>query len=176
MIQYTAHMQLTCHVIWFMLYAYDLILPRMPCGTYQFFFASVLDPSESFWLLQSAVTQMLSPLALPLLLTFPFIDFLRASEAKQSIQDSSTNRMFYPPANVTGNYQSDIGPPNPSISYILASRIARKLRRLPRRLRRRYRKARKVFGLSKRARSGVRLITPIDLRNRRYHFLTKHKH
>ena len=175
-IQYTTHMLMTCHGIWFMLYAYDLVFPRMPCGTYQFFFASVLDPSESFWWLKNSMTQLLSPLALPLLLAFPFTGFLLASEVKQSVQDSSTYQMFYPRSSVAENGQSEIGPLNPSILYTLALRISLRLKRLLRRLRRRYRKARKMFGLSKRARSRVRLITPIDIRDRRYPVLTKHKH
>ena len=73
-------MLMTYHAIWFIWSAYDQVFSRMPCGTYQFFIVPMLDPSEGFWALRDFLTNIITPLTVPLLLVFPILTVLLASE------------------------------------------------------------------------------------------------
>lgn len=167
-IQFMTHMLMAYHGIWFVWYAYDQIFSRMPCGTYHFFFVPVLDPSPSFWFLRDFLTQLICPLAMPLLVMFPFMGLLVASEIKKSIQVSTTYQMFFPTSNDLGTQQSEITAPNPSVKFSLRCRILRRLKRLYHGIRELYRQLWRLIGLPSYGGSGIRLMTPIDIKNRRY--------
>ena len=165
-ILFTTHTLMTYHGIWFIWYAYDQTFSRMPCGTYQFFFVPMLDPSDGFWAPRDFLTQLIIPLAAPLLLVFPFIGVLLASEIRHSIQTGATYQMFFPGSNISGCDQSQNTGPNASAQTSLGLRIFLKIKRL-------YRRIRRVCSLPSHGRRGIRLVTPIDVRNRRYVALLK---
>lgn len=93
-ILFTTHILMTYHGIWFVLYAYDQVFSRMPCGTYQFFLVPMLDPSESFWALRDYLTHLMVPWVPALMAVFPFVGLLLASEIKHSIQHSAIYQWF----------------------------------------------------------------------------------
>lgn len=171
-IQFITHMLMTYHGIIFVWYAYDQLFSRMPCGTYQFFFVPVLDPSESFSFLRDFLTQLICPLALLSLAVFPYISLILASEVKQSIQDSSTYQMFFPRTENGDRNQTESDAPKLPIRLSLGSRILKKLRKLYQMVGKEYREFRTLLSLPPHSRTGIRLVTPLDVKNRRYVIIT----
>lgn len=88
-IQYTTNVLMAYHAIWFVWLAYDQVFSRMPCGTYQFLFAPVLDPSKTFCFLRDLLMQPILPLAGFFVLLVPILVFFLASEIMNSIHDSA---------------------------------------------------------------------------------------
>lgn len=167
-IHFIMHMLMTYHGIWFIWHAYDQVFSRMPCGTYQFFFVPVLDPSKSFWILRDVMTQLMCPLASQLLLLFPLFGLLFLAEVKQSIQDSAIYQMFFPKASNPDNRGWETLSSSPSAQLSPDSRVFQWLRRLHCMLRRLYRRFRRAFSLPPFSRSGIPLLTPINVRDQRY--------
>lgn len=171
-IQFITHMLMTYHGIVFIWYAYDQLFSRMPCGTYQFFFVPVLDPSESFSFLRDFLTQMICPLAFLSLLVFPYMSPILASEVKKSIQDSATYQMFFPRTEDGDRNQTESDAPKLPIRLSLGSRILKRLRKLYQRVAKVYRLFRTLLSLPPHSRSGIRLVTPLEVKNRRYVIIT----
>lgn len=165
-IQFTMHILMVYHGIWFVWYAYDQFFSRMPCGTYHFFLVPFLDPSESYWILRDYLTLLISPIATPLVFAIPLTIFLLVSEIKNSIQDSATYRTFSPKSTNPVD-RSDTVLSNPTIQLSLKLRILLRLRRIYRGIRRRYGTLRTAFGLPSHGMRGIRLVTPVDIRDRR---------
>ena len=162
-IQFTTHALMTYHGVWFIWYAYDQVFARMPCGTYHFYFAPLLDPSPSFWFVRDFLTQLIFPLAFSLLLIVPFTGLLLTSEIKNSVQGSATYQIIFPGT----NEQLEENASQPPVLLSLRSRIMQRLKRQYRGLRKFYGSIREEFSLPANGRSGIRLITPIDIKDRR---------
>lgn len=171
-IQFITHMLMTYHGIMFVWYGYDQLFSRMPCGTYQFFFVPVLDPSESFSFLRDFLTQLICPLALLSLLVFPYTSLILASEVKKSIQDSATYQIFFPRTENGDENQTESNAPKLPIRLSLGSRILKRLRKLYQRVGKVYRLIREELSLPPHSRPGVRLVTPLEVKNRRYVIIT----
>ena len=171
-IQFITHMLMTYHGIMFVWYAYDQLFSRMPCGTYQFFFVPVLDPSESFSFLRDFLTQLICPLAFLSLLVFPYTSLILASEVKKSIQDSATYQMFFPRTENGDRNQTESDAPTLPIRLSLGSRILKRLRKLYQRVGKVYRRIRTLLSLPPHSRTGIRLVTPLEVKNRRYVIIT----
>ena len=163
-ILFVKHMLMTYHGIWFIWSAYDQVFSRMPCGTYQFFLVPMLDPSEGFWALRDFLTNLITPFTLPLLLVFPFLGVLLASEIKHSIQNGATYQMFFPRSIKSRGKQPQNTEANASAEISADSGVFLEI----------YREVRQVFRLPSHGRSGIRLVTPLDIESRRYAALVKH--
>ncbi|KAM7217173.1 hypothetical protein V8F06_007464 [Rhypophila decipiens] len=149
-IQYTTNIMMIYHGIWFIWWAYDQVFARMPCGTYQFFVAPLLDPSPTFNFVRDFLTQLISPVALPLLFAIPYMTYLLAAEIQNSIRDSTICQQLFP-----------------NWSKSLLSLFIRGLGNCHLWNKKVYRFLRRVTNLPVRARGGIRLITPIDVAHRR---------
>ncbi|KAL8668990.1 MAG: hypothetical protein Q9168_006404 [Polycauliona sp. 1 TL-2023] len=162
---FTTHALMYYHGIWFNWYAYDQVFSRVPCGTYHFFLVPLLDPSEVFWALRDCLNHLLIPL-IPLLTLFPFIGLILIPEIKHAVQDSPTYQFFFPkPANLDHN-QADFTEPNDtSASQSIALRVYRRLHRSIKWI---YIRFRKSCDLPSRRRGGIRLVTPVNVKDRKF--------
>lgn len=172
-IQYATNIIMVYHGIWFVWHAYDQVFARMPCGTYQFFFVPVLDPSKAFCSLRDLLMQLLSPLVFPFIPFIPTLVFVLASEINDSIQDSILFQAFFPrvSSNTPGNTQPvDAASAETEIRehQSLSLRILRRFGTIYHGIIRYYRVIRKILGLPPHRGRGIRLITPIDIKDRRY--------
>lgn len=160
-LQFTTHMLMAYHGSWFVWYTYNQVYSRMPCGTHQFFLVRMLDPSQSFFVLRDVLTNLIYPLALPLLLVFPVLGILLASELKHSIRSAAIYQMFIPQTDRSGHAQSQNTAVNVSSQPSLALRVYLRIKTL-------YHRVRRFFALPSGGRRGIRLVTPLDITDRRY--------
>jgi hypothetical protein len=157
------------HMTWFIWYGYDRALTRLPCGTYHFFFAPLVDPSETFCFVRDYLTQLVLPVALPLVLIIPLVSFAMASEIKKSVEDSPSFRLLFPKSNNSITPQANTGPLAMTLPQLpLGSRLSLRFRRVYSWIKKPYRLLRGALNLPMHARSGIRLITPLDVKDRRY--------
>ena len=167
-INYFLHILMFYHSTFFWNYGYDQLFSRMPCGTYHFFFAPLLDPSKSFWFFRDALTVMLDPLNIPLIFIIPTVILSLMSEIKGSICDSSVYQNLGIYLRSSGRPDSEtvleIDPPQVSLS----SRFRNSLRALGFLCVRRYRGLRVWCSLPPHRRGGIRLLTPVDIKQRKY--------
>ena len=77
------------HSTFFWHYEYDQVFYRMHFGAYHFFFAPLLDPSKSFWLFRDALTIIIYPINIALILVIPTVSLSLMSEIKELICESS---------------------------------------------------------------------------------------
>ena len=152
--------------VWFAYYGYDQVFARMPCGTYHFLLFPILDPSQGFWTLRDYLAYLLIALAPPLLAAFPFTGLLLASEVKHTIQNSAIYQTLFPKSSIsdrdipqTAEYNAYLGTHLGLQTYLFIID--------------RYRDFREVVGFPSYSREGVRLVTPIDIRDRRCVAFTK---
>ncbi|KAL8858529.1 MAG: hypothetical protein Q9178_005027, partial [Gyalolechia marmorata] len=156
---FATHALMYYHGVWFIWYAYDRVFSRMPCGTYHFFLVPLLDPSEVFWALRDCLNHLLIPL-IPLLSLFPFIGLLLISETKHAIQDSAIYQLFFQKAAISDRDQAEsTEPDDTSAKKSIGLRVYRSIKRI-------YMEFRKFCKLPSRSRGGIRLVTPIDIKNR----------
>ena len=158
---FTTHALMYYHGIWFIWYAYDRVFSRMPCGTYHFFLVPLLDPSEVFWALRDCLNYLLIPF-IPLLSLFPFIGLLLISEIKHAIQDSAIYQLFFQRAAMSDRDQAEFTEPDDtSAKKSIGSKLYRSIKRI-------YMNFREFCELPSRSRGGIRLVTPIDVKKRRF--------
>jgi hypothetical protein len=126
-------------------------------------FGSKLD----FLLPPRLLTQLILPLSFPLLLVIPFTGFLLGSEIKNSLQNSAKYQMFSPRSNHRGSSQPETAVSDmPTQQLSLGSRVLLRLNTVYSRVRRLYRLLQQISSLPPHGRSGIRLITPVDVENR----------
>ena len=159
-ILFITHVLMIYHGAWFVFYAYDQVFSRMPCGTYHFFLFPILDPSIGFWTLRDYLTHLLLPLIPTLLSTFPLSGLLLASEVKYIIQHSATYQILFPKPTVSDRDQPQTTEYNASAQISLGLRVYLFIKR-------EYRVFREMVRLPSHSRGGIRLVTPIDVKDRR---------
>ena len=158
---FTTHALMIYHGAWFVWYAYDQVFSRMPCGTYHFFFFPILDPSQGFWTLRDYLTFLLVPVLPTLLVIFPFIGFLLTSEVKHTIQHSAAYQALFHKLTVSDRDQPQTIDYNLSVKTSLGLRVYLFIAN-------RYRAFREFCGFPSHGRGGIRLVTPMDVRDRRF--------
>ena len=161
MIILTLHTFMICHAVWFWAWAYDYKFPRMPCGTYHFIPFPMLDPSTIFWRSRREFTLLiLFPVLIQLMLASFMSPLLFAFEIKQTIQHS----MAYKAISVLIPRRSQAQDPENIRAFQNAvlplSRLCQILKAL-------YQKFRKIYGLPGEVIPGIRLVTPVDIKQRR---------
>ena len=159
-ILFTTHALMIYHGIWFSWYAYDRAFSRMPCGTYHFFFFPFLDPSEGFWTLRDYLTHLVVPFFPALLATFPFVSLLLASEVKYTIQHSAIYQTLFPRPTAADRDQPQATEHNASVKASLGLQVYLFIARP-------YKIFREKLNLPSHSRGGIRLVTPIGIRDRR---------
>ena len=159
-ILFTTHFLMIYHAVWFVWHAYDQVFSRMPCGTYHFFLFPILDPSQGFWTLRDYLTLLLVPFIPTLLATFPFVGLLLASEVKYIIQHSATYQTLLPKPTVSERDQPQTTEYSASAQTSLGLRIYLFIAR-------EYKAFREMVRLPSHSRGGIRLVTPIDVKDRR---------
>ena len=167
-INYLLHILMFYHSTFFWQYGYDQVFSRMPCGTYHFFFAPILDPSKSFWFLRDALTVMITPVNIVLGLVIPTVSLGLMCEIKESICDSSVYQNL-------GIYLKGSGRPNServlavdAAQVSLSSRSRNSLSALGFFCVRLYRWFREMcLLLPPHSRGGIRLLTPLDIKQRK---------
>ncbi len=157
---FTTHALMIYHGVWFVWYAFDQVFSRMPCGTYHFFFLPILDPGEGFWIIRSCLTSLTLPLILLLPATFPFVGLLLASEVKYTIHHSATYQTLFPKPPVSDRDQPQTTEHNASLRDSLGLRVYLFITR-------RARAFREILRLPSHSRGGIRLVTPINVKDRR---------
>ena len=157
---FITHFLMTYHGVWFVWHAYDQVFSRMPCGTYHFFLFPMLEPSQGFWTLRDYLTLLLIPFIPTLLAAFPFVGLLLASEVKYTIQHSATYQAIFPKPSVSNCDQPRNTEYNASKQTSLGLRVSLFIAR-------EYRVFREMFCLPSNSRGGIRLVTPIDVKDRR---------
>ena len=167
-INYFLHILMFYHSTFFWYYGYDQVFSRMPCGTYHFFFAPLMDPSKSFWFFRDALTMIISPVNVALVLLIPTVSLSLMSEIKESICDSSVYQNL-------GIYLRGSGRPNSETVIAIDAAQAspsppfrNSLRALGFSCVRLYRKFREKCWLPPYSRGGIRLLTPVDIGQRKY--------
>ena len=148
---FTMHVLMIYHGAWFVWYAYDQVFSRMPCGTYHFFLFPILDPSEGFWTLRDYLNHLLLAFIPPLLATFSFVGLLLASEVKYTIQHSATYQTVFPKSTIQDHDQTQT-----SLWLRVYLFITHP-----------YRALRERLHFPSHSREEIRLVTPIDVRDRR---------
>ena len=156
---FTTHALMLYHGVWFIWHAYDQVFSRMPCGTYHFFFFPILDPSQGFWTLRDYLTDLLIPLLPTLLAIFPFVGFLLTSEVKYTIQHSATYQSLFPKSSVLDRDQPQSAEYDTSVQTSLGVRVYLFIAL-------QYRAFRERFDFPSHSRGGIRLVTPIEIRDR----------
>ena len=161
MILFTTHALMIYDGAWFVCYAYDQVFSRMPCGTYHFFFYPILDPSQGFWTLRDYVNHMLGFFIPALVILFPFVGLVSAAEVKDTVQHSAIFEFLFPKATISDRNQPQTTEQNASVktSPGLGNNLF---------IARPYRKFRGMLNLPSHSRGGIRLVTPIDIRDRRF--------
>lgn len=171
-IHYTMHTFMACHGMWFSWWGYDQVFARLPCGTYQFIFAKFLDPSVPYCYARDVLSAVLHSITIPLLLAIPFAIMIMAAELKGSIKDSAVYRMVFCCANVHTLEQGNqnIQETDESISNGDGSehRLARLCNKCLGVSRSAYYMVRRMAGMPEHRLGGIRLITPVDVRHRRF--------
>ena len=171
-IHYTMHTFMACHGLWFSWWGYDQVFARLPCGTYQFIFAKFLDPSVPYCYARDVLSAVLHSITIPLLLAIPFAIMIMAAELKGSIKDSAVYRMVFCCANVHTLEQGNqnIQETDESISNGDGSehRLAWLCDRCLGVSRSVYYMVRRMAGMPEHRLGGIRLITPVDVRHRRF--------
>ena len=160
-ILFTTHLLMIYHGIWFAFDAYDQVFSRMPCGTYHFFLFPILDPSEGFWTLRDYLTNLLIPFVPALLAIFPFVGLVLASEVKCTIQHSTIYQTLFLKPTISDRDQRQTTVHNASVKTSLGLKAYLFITR-------RYRVFREILGFPSHSRGGIRLVTPIAVRDRRY--------
>ena len=166
-IMFTTHVLMIYHGAWFVIYAYDQIFSRMPCGTYHFFLLPILDPSEVFWTLRDYFNHLVLPFTPALLAILPFVGLLLASEAKYTIQRSAVYQTFFPKPTISNRDQPQIIEYNTSAHTYQGLQVYLFIT-YP------YRVLRNICGLPSHRRGGIRLVTPIDVKDRRFAMFVDH--
>ena len=171
-INYLLHILMFYHSTFFWHYGYDQVFSRMPCGTYHFFFAPLLDPSKSFWFFRDALTITINPVNIALIFIIPTVSLSLMSEIKESICDSSVYQTL-------GIYLRGSGRPNSKTVLAIdaaqaspSSRFRKSFRALGFFCVRLYRGFRKMCLLPPHSRGGIRLLTHIDIKQRKYVYST----
>ena len=159
-ILFTTHVVMIYHGVWFVFNAYDQVFSRMPCGTYHFLFFPLLDPSEGFWTFRDYLTHLSIPFILPLLAIFPFVGLLLASEIKYTIQHSEIYQSLFPKSTVLDRDQPQSTEYDVSVRTSLGVRVSLFIAF-------QYMAFRERFDFPSHSRGGIRLVTPIDIRDRR---------
>ncbi|KAF9873516.1 hypothetical protein CkaCkLH20_08975 [Colletotrichum karsti] len=145
-VRYTSNALMFYHGFWFTFHGYDNSYAKMPCGTQQFIFGSLLDPSPAY----CAVN-------------YVFLVIVSVPEIRVYVSQTFTY------------YDNDPGGPdhsqegfrsNPTLQTSIISKSPRLLRLL------KWCKSwhgyfREVSGLPFHAQLGIRLITPLDVKNRK---------
>ena len=158
---FTTHVLMIYHGLWFDLYAYDQVFSRMPCGTYHFFLFPILDPSEGFWTLRDYLNHLLVPFITPLVVIFPFVGLLLASEVRYTVQHSAAYQTLFPKPTVSDRDQHQTTVHNASVKASPGLRAYLFIIRW-------YRGLRGILGFPSHSRGGIRLVTPVDVRDRRF--------
>ena len=167
-INYFLHILMFYHSTFFWHYGYDQVFSRMPCGTYHFFFTPLLDPSKSFWFFRDALTIIINPVNIALIVTVPIVSLCLMSEIKESICDSSVCQNLGIYLRGSGGSDSGTGLAIDAAQASLSSRFQKSLRALGFFCVKRYRELREWYLLPPYSRKGIRLLTPIDIKQRKY--------
>ena len=155
-IVFITHMAMTYHGSWFVWYAYDSFFARWPCGTYQFFLAPLFDPSEAFSRARDLLTVLWLPVVPPLLMVFPFLALLLATEVKHTIQHAAVFGLVF------HRHDAEVAEAdmNAIANRTLCQRVYKKIEIG-------YGILRSKLRLPPHARKGIRLITSVDIKHRR---------
>jgi len=159
-VRYISNSLMAYHGFWFTWYGYDNSYARMPCGTYQFIFGRLLDPSPSFCMVRYSLTTTMSGFFILIAIAIPLVVVLLASEIKGHVLQTFT-------------YGSDHGSSNPVLEGSEPNQtpqtltVSNRLLSLFRRCKRWYGRIREIFDLPSHAQPGIRLITPLDEKNRK---------
>ncbi|KAI1213362.1 uncharacterized protein F4807DRAFT_261644 [Annulohypoxylon truncatum] len=156
-IQYLTHIMMAYHGIFYCFYGYDQFFARMPCGTYHFFFAPVLDPSKSFCDLRDIFSILIMPLLPPLVPLVPTVGFLLIPEINTAIRDSVVYRLFFSDYDQLQTAESNAS----DDPLKLSSRIFAQMRQFRHRIKLVYRRMRQRCHLPPHGERGIRLVTPI---------------
>ena len=164
----TLHVLMLYHGGFYWHYGHDSTFVRMPCGTYHFCLAPMLDPSKVFLILNRIAKFVFTPLWAVLLLLPPVILLALTSEIMSSIRGSPNYKLL------ASCFTRSIGDKRKTTSAAKLEPVALWLR-ISRRLQwplpgvfRVYRWLRNVVGLPPEARDGIRLVTAIDIQQRRW--------
>ena len=166
-IHIATHTTMIVHGITYLYYAYDQKFARMPCGTYHFFLVPLLDPSDTFWIFSDNLILLVFFVIVPIPLAISAMGLMFMPEIKQSIKDSwayqailtsSHGRFKQPLAMRTEARQSPLP---------LTSRISSRTRNLYKPVRKIFDKLREDFHLPCHRRSGIWLVTSLDIKDRR---------
>jgi hypothetical protein len=163
------------HGIWFAWSAYDQVFAHMPCGTFHAFIGFVLcDPSETFWAVRDWLYQLGTPLSPLLVISFPLVALLVVPEMMDAVQSSATYQYLL-------SFEHSI-PPSLEAQRLSARTLVQdrddeygkteeELSSIPRKM---YAQLKRVHGLLRKACMlpegswrGIRLITPVDVQERR---------
>ena len=167
-INYFLHILMFYHSTFFWHYGYDQVFSRMPCGTYHFFFAPILDPGKSFWFFRDLLTIIIDPVNVVLIFIIPTVIFSLMSEIKESIRDSSVYQILGIHIRVSGRPTPETILGIDAAQASLSSRFRNSLRALGFFWVGLYRKLRVIFLLPPHSRGGIRLLTPLDIEQRKY--------
>ncbi|KAJ3578425.1 hypothetical protein NPX13_g2136 [Xylaria arbuscula] len=170
-IQYTTISLMLYHSGWFLGYAAENVFSRMPCGTYHFFFAPAKDPGRIYNILATTISIPLVSVLLMSIISIQTMGFLFIAEVKAAIQSSATYRMFFPgPLRPDDSHSVDLEiaeTPLTRTSHSLFGQFSRRLDLVSRDFATWYCGVRIYFGLPAQSRPGIRLITPMDIKDRK---------
>lgn len=157
---FITHWIMSYHGIWFVCYAYDQVFPRMPCGTYHFFLAPMLDPSTGYWLIRDWLSMMAVPIFYFIIHGFPLVLLLSLPEIKYAMTRSSIYQDLFGKSDASDDDQ--IEPTKHSSSKLLSffQFIYNEIKEVQGDIRR-------ICSLPSKRRNGIQLITPLDIKNRR---------
>ena len=164
-INYTLHVLMFYHAVYSWVRGYSRFA-RTPCGTFRFYLAPVLDPSEAYWRLRTYLSLIGLGVFVPIMLGIPIAGLILLAEIKQSICNSNFFQIVGEYDYLAQGFRSRIS----ALSSPEQSRSSETLEALKAfmvTLGGPYRWLRMQFLLPSGARSGIRLITPLHIAQRK---------
>ena len=165
-INYTLHVLMFYHAIYNWVRGYSRFA-RMPCGTFHFFLAPVLDPSLTYSRLRAYLSVFGSGVFVPVMLGIPIVSLILLAEIQHSIHNSTFSQIVGEYGYLARGFRSRI------FAFLCPERLRsfetlEALEAFMVTLGGPYRWLRMQFFLPSGARPGIRLVTPLDLVQRKY--------
>lgn len=165
-INYTIHALMYYHAIYSWVHGYSSFA-RMPCGTFHFYLAPILDPSVAYWRLRTYLFVFGLGTFLPIVVGIPLVALILTAEIQQSIYNSTFFQIVGEYGYLPWGFRSRTS----ASSCRKQSRSSETLEALKAfmvTLGGPYRWLRMQLLLPSGARPGIRLVTPLDIAQRKY--------
>lgn len=165
-INYTLHALMYYHAIYSWVHGYSCFA-RMPCGTFHFYLAPVLDPSVAYWRLRTYLFVFGLGAFVPIALGIPIVGLILTAEIQKSIYNSTFLQIVSNYGYLAQGFRSRTSASS-CLKQSRSSETLEALKAFMATLGGPYRWLRMQLLLPSGGRPGIRLVTPLDIAQRKY--------